>query len=46
MDSPPNITILEHELEVVNVFVNLASTISNTLSLDSELKKRIGKPAT
>ena len=46
VDSPPNITILEHELEVVNDFVYLGSTISDTLSLDSELNKRIGKAAT
>ena len=30
VDSPPNITILEHELEVVDDFVYLVSTISVT----------------
>ena len=45
-NSPLNMTILEHELEVVNDFVYLGSTISDTLSLDSELKKRIGRDAT
>ena len=46
VNSPPNITILDHELEVVIVFVYLGLTISDTLSLDSELNKRNGKAAT
>ena len=41
MDSPPSI-----ELKVVHDFVYLGSTISDTLFLDIELDKRIGKAAT
>jgi len=39
VDSPPNITILEHELEFLHNFVyrDFGSTISDTLSLESEL---------
>ena len=39
VDSPPNITILEHELEFLHDFVYryFGSTISDTLSLDSKL---------
>ena len=44
MDSPPSITIFTQELEVHN-FVYLGSTISDTLSLDVELNKHIGKAA-
>ena len=46
VDSPPSITISMEELEVVHDFVYLGSTISDTLSLDVELDKRIGKAAT
>ena len=48
VDSPPNITILEHELEFLHDFVYryFGSTISDTLSLESELNRRIGKAAT
>lgn len=46
VDSPPNIKISNHQLEVVDSFVYLGSTISNSLSLDEELNKRIGKAAT
>ena len=46
VDSPPSITISTQELEVVHDFVYLGSTISDTLSLDVELDKRIGKAAT
>ncbi|XP_066482784.1 DBIRD complex subunit ZNF326 isoform X2 [Tiliqua scincoides] len=46
VDSDPCITISEHELEVVHDFVHLGSTISDTLSLDNELNRRIGKAAT
>ena len=46
MDSPPSITISTQELEVVHDFVYLGSMISNTLSLDVELDKHIGKAAT
>ena len=44
--SPPNITIDKHELDVVHDFVYISSTISDTLSLDSELNRRIGNEAT
>ena len=48
VDSPPNITILEHELEFLRDFVYryFGSTISDTLALYSELNRRIGKAAT
>uniref|UniRef100_A0A2D4HVC1 Uncharacterized protein n=1 Tax=Micrurus lemniscatus lemniscatus TaxID=129467 RepID=A0A2D4HVC1_MICLE len=46
MDSPPCITISAQELEVVHDFMYLGSTISNTLSLDTELNRHIGKAAT
>ena len=45
VDSPPSITISIQELEVVHDFVYLGSTISDTLSLDVELDKCIGKAA-
>ena len=43
---PPVITISNHQLEVVHDFVYLGSTISDTLSLDTELNRRIGKAST
>ena len=46
VESPPSITISEHELEAVHDFTYLGSTITDSLSLDSELNKRIGKAAT
>ena len=48
VDSPPNITILQHELEFLHdlVYRYFGSTISDTLALDSELNRRIGKAAT
>ena len=42
---PPTITIDHVELEVVNQFTYLGSIISNNLSLDAEIGKRMGKPA-
>ena len=44
--SPPVIRISDYELEVVHYFAYLGSTISDCLSLDTELNKRIGKAAT
>ena len=38
--------ISNHQLEVVHNFVYLGSTIPDTLSLDIELKRRIGKAST
>ncbi|XP_063596220.1 uncharacterized protein LOC134773073 [Penaeus indicus] len=45
VNSPPSISISDYELEVVHDFVYLGSTISDSLSLDTELNKRIGKAA-
>ena len=40
---PPEITISNHQLEVIHDFVYLVgSRISDTLSLDTELNRRIG----
>ena len=36
----------KHELDVVHDFVYIGSTISDTLSLESELNRRISKEAT
>ena len=46
VDIPPVITIDNYELEVVHQFTYLGSTISDNLSLDAEVNKRIGKAAT
>ena len=46
VDSPPAISINDHELDVIHDFVYLGSAISDTLSLDAELNRRIGKAAT
>ena len=46
MDSSPTITISEYELETVHEFTYLGSTIADSLHLESELNKRIGKAAT
>ena len=46
VDTPPDIRISDHQLEVVHDFVYLGSTISDSLSLETELNKRIGKSAT
>ena len=45
VDSPSSLTISMQELDVFHDFVYLGSTISDTLSLDVELDKRIGKAA-
>ena len=44
--SPPAIKILDSTLAVVDSFKYLGSTISSNLSLDDEIKIRIGKAAT
>lgn len=44
--TPPVITIDNYELEVVHQFTYLGSTITDNLSLDAEISKRIGKAAT
>ncbi|KAL8621446.1 hypothetical protein ACOMHN_048245 [Nucella lapillus] len=46
VDSPPAISINDHELDVIHDFVYLGSTISDSLSLDTELNRRIDKAAT
>jgi len=42
----PRITINNHELEAVSQFTYLGSTITDNLSLDTEINKRIGKAST
>ena len=44
--APPVITIGDHELDVVHQFTYLGFTITDNLSLDTEIDKRIGKAAT
>ena len=44
-DSPQVISISAHKLDVIHDFVYLGSTILDTLSLDVELNRRIGKAA-
>ena len=46
VDVPPSISIHEHELEAVHEFSYLGSTIMDSLSLKTELYRRIGKAAT
>ena len=41
----PSLIIHNYKLEVVHEFVYLGSTITDNLSIDSELDKRIGKAA-
>nr|KAG5686812.1 hypothetical protein BaRGS_032029 [Batillaria attramentaria] len=44
-DSPPDISIDNTHLEVVDSFTYLGSTISSSLTLDTEISTRIGKAA-
>ena len=44
--APPVITIDDYELEVIHQFTYLGSTITDNLSHDAEIDKRIGKAAT
>ena len=46
VDTPPVTTIDNYQLEVVHEFTYLGSTITDNLSLDAELNKRIGKAET
>ena len=46
VDSPPAISINDHELDVTHDIVYLGSTISDTLSFDAESNRLIGKAAT
>ena len=45
-DNQPKICVDNYELEAVNNFTYLGSTISSNISLDAEIDKRIGKAAT
>ena len=44
--TPPDIRLSDQALEVAHDFVYLGSSISDSLSLDTELDRRIGKAAT
>ena len=44
--APPCITVSGKELEVVHQFQYLGSTTTDTLSMDVELSKHIGKAST
>ena len=44
--TPPAISINDRELDVIHDFVYLGSAVSDTLSLDAEFNRRIGKAAT
>ena len=44
--APPIITIDDYELKVIHQFMYHGSTITDNLSLDAEIDKRIGKAAT
>ena len=44
--SPPAITINNYELDSHHQFTYLGSTITNNLSLDTEVNKRVRKAAT
>ena len=44
--APPVITINDYKLEVIHQFMYPGSTITDNLSLDPEINKRIGKAAT
>ena len=46
VESPPFISIDGYQLEAVDTFKTLRSTIAGTLSLDAERNTRIGKAAT
>ena len=45
IETPPVITIGDYELDAVCQFTYLGSTITDNLSLDAEINKRIGKAA-
>ena len=46
VDFPPSISLSDYELDGVHDFVYLRSTISDSLALNMEINKRIGKAAT
>ena len=45
-ETPPLITIDEYELDAVHQFTYIGSTVTDNLSLDTEINQRIGKAAT
>ena len=45
VDSPPTITIGDTQLEAVEAFTYLGSTVTSTVSLDAEISSRIAKAA-
>ena len=45
-DNQPKISVDNYELEAVNNFTYLGSTISSNMSLDAEIDKRISKADT
>ena len=46
LDTSQTITIDDYQLEVIHQFTYLRSTISDSLFLDAEINKHIGKAAT
>ena len=46
VDVPPSISIHEYKLEAAHEFAYLGSTITDSLSLETKLNRRIGKAAT
>ena len=46
VEQSPAITINNYELEVVHDFTYLGSVVSDSLSLDAEINRRIGRAAT
>ena len=44
-ESPPSITIGDTQLEVVDAFTYLGSTVTSSTSLDAEISSRIAKAA-
>ena len=46
VEKQPSVTISEYVLEAVNAFVYLGSTLTDNLTMELELNRRIGKAAT
>ncbi|XP_069985579.1 uncharacterized protein [Penaeus vannamei] len=44
-ESPPTITISNYQLDVVQEFTYLGSTVTDSLDMDPELNRRIGRAA-
>ena len=45
VEQPPTITINNYDLEVVHDFIYLGSTVTDSLSLDAEISRRIRRAA-